>query len=293
MLFMTTKMIRSLVSIAACFCLARPALAWNAEGHMVVAQIAYNHLDPAVKATCDALIAVPLSFSSTSTSNFVTAAVWADDFKTSLGTGTSHYIDLPIILNGPYSTNDAPPGVPNVVTALNQYIATLQNNSAALTDRATALRYVLHFAGDIQQPLHASNGISTNTPPPDGDAGGNGFNLTGHWSELHALWDDGGGWLPNDISRPLTPTSQAALNAKAAIAETAYPYTFSVGSIPDPMTWAWESYGIAATVAYVGITNNTTPTVSYTNTAQITTIQRMAIGGQRLAKLLNMLGIVG
>src|SRR2546425_10901000 len=97
-------MSKSLIILCACFCLSRPVQAWNAEGHMVVAQIAYNHLDPEVKAKCDALIAVPLTLASSSSSNFVTAAVWADDFKSSLGTGTSHYIDIGISLDG-YPTN--------------------------------------------------------------------------------------------------------------------------------------------------------------------------------------------
>src|SRR6185369_11394044 len=69
-------------------------LAWNAEGHMTVAQIAYNHLNPSVKTRCDNLIAVSMGTnSSNGTSNFVTAAVWADDFKTPLGTANWHYID--------------------------------------------------------------------------------------------------------------------------------------------------------------------------------------------------------
>ena len=281
-----TTMIKFLICLGTCFCLSRSVLAWNAEGHMVVAQIAYNHLDPGVKAKCDALIGVALSFSSTSSSNFVTAACWADDFKSSLGTGTSHYIDLPISLDG-YPTNSFPPGVPNVVTAINQNIATLQDPTQSLANQATALRYLIHFCGDITQPLHCANGITTNNAPSGGDAGGNGFNLTGKWSELHALWDAGGGFLPDNFSRPLSATSLAVITNKAAAAEAAYPYTLSVGSIPDPMIWATNSWSLAKGVAYVGITNNTSPTVSYTNTAQALTLQRMSIGGQCLAKLLN------
>jgi len=252
---------------------------------MLVAQIAYNHLDPEVKVRCDALVAVPLTYSSTQSSNFVTAAVWADDFKSQLGTGTSHYIDLPISLDG-YPTNGVPPEVPNVVTALNQYIATLQSTNATLTDQATALRYVLHYVGDIEQPLHCSNGISTNQPT--GDAGGNGFYITGNWSNLHSLWDSGGGYLTDSISRkPFSSASQATVNNKVAGIEADYPYAKSVGSNPDPMDWAVEGRGIAETIVYKNISSNTAPSSAYLNTAQTTTEQRMAIGGQRLAKLLN------
>ena len=55
--------------------------AWNAEGHMVVAQIAYNHLDAAVKNRCDTLIATPVNNASNYNNTFVTAACWADDIK--------------------------------------------------------------------------------------------------------------------------------------------------------------------------------------------------------------------
>jgi hypothetical protein len=89
------KMIKFLASLCACFCFSQTMLAWNVEGHMVVAQIAYNHLDSTVKAKCDALVAVPLAYGGNSTSNFVTAACWADDYKSQLNTGTGHYIDLP------------------------------------------------------------------------------------------------------------------------------------------------------------------------------------------------------
>ncbi|MGA2139470.1 MAG: S1/P1 nuclease [Verrucomicrobiia bacterium] len=269
---MTIKTITSLTCLAACFCLARPVLAWNGQGHMVVAQIAYNHLDPAVKAKCDALIALPPPCDSVS-HTFVSDSTWADN-RCESWTSSQHYIDIPISLDG-YPTNGVANDSTNVVTAIRQYTAILQDPTANPTNQATALRYLIHFCGDITQPCHASTGVCTNMPT--GDVGGNHFYLNGTWSELHALWDAGGGFL----------TDGASVSNKAAAVEAAYPYTFSVGSIPDPMTWALESHGIAATVAYVGISSNTTPSVAYTNAAQATTAQRMAIGGQRLAKLLN------
>ena len=111
---MSTRITQLLAVVCVCFCLARPVLAWNAEGHMVVAQIAYNHLDSEVKAKCDALIAVPLTFGDSRSTNFVTASVWADDFKSSLGTGLQHYIDLYFSLDGT-STNGLVPDATNAV----------------------------------------------------------------------------------------------------------------------------------------------------------------------------------
>lgn len=277
---------RLTTTLCAFFGLSYSALAWNAEGHMVVAQIAYNHLDPAAKTNCDALIAVPLNYGSSANNTFVTAACWADDYKSSLGTGASHYIDLAFSLDGT-PTNGVGPDYPNVVTAINAAIATLQNPTASQTDQATQLRYLLHFVGDIQQPLHCSTAVFASKP--NGDAGGNGFYINGTWSNLHWLWDAGGGFLSDSLHRPLSSSSQATLDAKVAGIETDYPYTPNLGTIPDPMDWAQEGLGIAETVVYVNITLNSTPSATYLNTAQSTTEQRMAAGGHRLADLLNTL----
>jgi hypothetical protein len=251
---------------------------------MVVAQIAYNHLDPAVKSRCDALIAVPLTFAGSGSSNFVTAASWADDFKSQLGTGGWHYIDLTLHLDG--LTNEAAnPPQSNVVYAINLCLTNLLNPATSQSNQAVFLRYLLHFVGDIQQPLHCSDAVSTNHPT--GDAGGNFFSVTG-WSSLHSLWDSGGGYL-NDpsMSRPLNSTGQTTLSNKVAAVEADYPFTPNPGSIPNPMDWAQEGLGLAQTVSYTGITENTSPSSAYLANAQATSEQRMAAGGHRLADLLN------
>jgi hypothetical protein len=239
---------------------------------MVVAQIAYNHLDPEAKARCDALIAIPVPCG-TASGTFVSDSTWADQ-RCESGTSAQHYIDIPISLDG-YPTNGVVDDPTNVVAAIRQYVSILQDATAGVTNQSKALRYLIHFVGDIQQPLHCSTGVTTNRPT--GDAGGNSFSLSGAWSNLHSLWDAGGGYL----------TDGMAVSNKAAQVEAAYPYTKSIGSIPDPMDWAQEGREIARTNCYVGITNGTTPSVSYTNMAQAVAKQRMAIGGQRLAKLLN------
>ncbi|HKI70663.1 MAG TPA: S1/P1 nuclease [Verrucomicrobiae bacterium] len=265
---------------------SHPVRAWNAEGHMIIAQIAYNHLNPDVKAKCDSFIAVPLTYSSSGTSTFVTAAAWADDFKSKLGTGEWHYIDLPFSLDGTPTTGVAVASF-DVVQAINLCIATLQNPGETQSNQAVSLRYLLHFVGDIQQPLHCSTAVTASRP--GGDAGGNGFYINGDWSNLHSLWDSGGGYLTDSLYRPLSASGQNILNAKVAAVEAAYPYDYSahVGNIPDPMNWAEESLDLAQTVAYVSITRNTSPSTAYLNTAMATTEQRMAAGGHRLADLLN------
>jgi hypothetical protein len=280
------NVVKFLISLCACLCLVQPVLAWDAEGHMVVAQIAYNHLDSAVKARCDALIAAPVTPGGSSTSNFVTASCWADDYKSQLGSSIWHYIDLPFSLDGT-PTNGFVPASFDVVQAINLSISTLQSSSASQSNQAVSLRYLIHFVADIQQPLHTSDAFFSSQP--NGDGGGNGFRLNGTWSNLHYLWDDGGGCLLDNLPRPLSSSSQTTLSNKVAAIEAVYPYTRNVGTIPNPMDWAREGQGVAKTVSYVGISLNSTPSTSYTNTAQTTTGQRMALGGHRLADLLNTL----
>src|SRR5439155_15124149 len=135
------------------------------------------------------------------------------------------------------------------------------------------------------QPLHSSTAVSASRPA--GDAGGNSFSITGQWSNLHSLWDAGGGYLTNSLFRPLSPTDQTTLNAKVPAAEAAYPYTPHSGTIPNPMDWAQEGLGLAQTVSYVGITQGAAPSSNYLSSAQATTAQRLALGGDRLADLLN------
>jgi len=250
---------------------------------MVVSQMAYNHLTPAVKARCDALIAVPLTNASSSTSNFVTAAVWADDFKSQLGTAIWHYIDLPFSLDGTDTSGFVPASF-DVVQAINLCVSNLASAATTETDKATALRYILHFVGDIQQPLHCSTAISA--AHPNGDGGGNGFSLNGTYGNLHSLWDSGGGYVGVNLSRPLSTSGINTISNKVFECEAAYPYSPTNG-VQDPMDWALEGQNLAETVCYVGITEGSTPSSTYTNTAQATTKQRLAAGGHRLADLLN------
>lgn len=72
----------------------------------------------------------------------------------------------------------------------NTYATVMKNNYNNETRaRSYALRLLIHYLGDVHQPLH---GLSRVNPEfPAGDRGGNSFPLKNHYSigELHALWD--------------------------------------------------------------------------------------------------------
>ncbi len=202
-------MTKFLTSLCALLCLQLSVRAWNAEGHMVVAQIAYNHLNPVAKAKCNALIAVNLgTYYSDRSTNFVTAASWADDSKVHWTPAIWHYIDLPFSLDG-YPTSGVTVDPFDVVKAINLCITNLQSSANTQSNQAVFLRYLLHFVGDIQQPLHCSTAVSS--VRHGGDAGGNTFYITtDDWSNLHSLWDEGGGFLTDPITRPLTIPSKTS-----------------------------------------------------------------------------------
>lgn len=55
--------------------------------------------------------------------------------------------------------------------------------------KSYALRLLIHYIGDIHQPLHCSTRV--NKDYPKGDKGGNMFLLPYHYgsSDLHGVWD--------------------------------------------------------------------------------------------------------
>lgn len=78
-----------------------------------------------------------------------------------------------------------------------------------------ALKLLIHYVADISQPLHNVNRITADLP--DGDKGGNLFNLTYHLgvSELHALWDTAIYSVAQNVSAPLTNETYNYIHARA------------------------------------------------------------------------------
>lgn len=263
-----------------------PCMAWHDEGHMVVAQIAYSHLSDSVKAKCDALIAVQLSLGASTNNTFITSSCWADDYKSELNTKNQHYIDMPLSLDGT-KISEPKPASSDLVRAIRDCVTTLQSTNASSLEQGSSLRYLIHFIGDIHQPLHCATGVTSHLP--DGDLGGNKFLLLGEWKNLHMLWDAGGGFVADKLIRPLDPTNQSILDAKVAAIEQDHPYQTTIKEIPDFIEWAKESNALAKSVCYEGIHKNTAPSSEYLEKAKKLTDERLALAGHRLADLLEII----
>ncbi|NLA68832.1 MAG: S1/P1 nuclease [Gammaproteobacteria bacterium] len=158
---------------------AGDALAWSAEGHRIVAHIAQTGLTPKALAEVERLLAGEPDPS------LPGIATWADDLRETdeamaRHTARWHYINFDGRC-GFEPPRDCP-GNNCVVTQTNLLFRTLADPRSEDEARAQALRFVVHFVGDLHQPLHAS---------PRDDKGGNDYqvNIGGEGSNLHRVWD--------------------------------------------------------------------------------------------------------
>jgi hypothetical protein len=274
---------RTLLPFALVFA-AVSAQAWNDTGHMVIAEIARRQLDPAVLQEANALLQVG---GTERTREFICAACWADDTRTPEN-GPWHYINLHFRDDGRPSSNV--PLEENAVVAIRRFSAVLRDRSRPQVQRADALRFLLHFVGDLHQPLHAVARDSDEFPK--GDRGGNDFAIQApagfesNVRNLHILWDLGVGVFPR-TQRPLSHAHRLLVEGLASSIMAAYPRE-SIAGIDDlePMNWAREGLAVAKTVVY-DLEPGSRPDTAYIAKAQPVAALRAAMAGYRLANVLN------
>lgn len=289
---------RSRVAIGViCFILITPTLtlSWGAGGHMMTAQVAFDRLNPRAKAQARKLLAIkinPADVTAKST-NFINAAHWADDlrpFPEFDSFKALHFIDTPFSDDGT-ALPTVPP--PDIVTALEENVNILKTSTDD-NARAQALRFIIHFVGDIHQPLHCATRVSSALP--NGDRGGNSVNLkipqpngTMKNTNLHSYWDGGIGTFPKTGPNFAPPPLSEIPRPVATIIRTyrATDPALKLNKPTDFAGWAGESHQLAKDVAYKGITNNGTPSAAYNRAATRVVRKRVAWGGYRLAALLN------
>lgn len=282
-----------------CLILCNPSisLGFGAGGHMITASIAFDRLNPRAKAQVQTLLAIPINPSAISakSKDFVNAAHWADDLRSVPAFKSFeplHFIDKPFSTDG--TSLPAIPA-PNIVTALRDNVRILRT-STNKNARAQALRLIIHFVGDIHQPLHCVSKVSRALP--HGDQGGNLLTIkitdsNGNLRsvKLHSYWDGGlesfpkGGPAPEFLPPPLNKIPPAA-----AAAMRGNPANDPAIKLNDPFNfpaWANESFGLAKSVAYNGMSNGVEPNLAYRTKGVKVSRQRAAWGGYRLAALLN------
>ncbi|RFF41300.1 endonuclease [Xanthomonas nasturtii] len=242
------------------------ALAWGPQGHRLVARIAETELSPQARAQVAQLLAGEPD------PTLHGVASWADALREhdpDLGkrSGPWHYVNL-----GEHDCAYSPPrDCPDgncVIAALDQQTALLADRNQPLDVRRQALKFVVHFVGDIHQPMHAGYAH---------DKGGNDFQLQvdGKGSNLHALWDSG---MLNDRHLSDDAYLQRLLALPAATAVSA--------ALPPPAAaWAQASCKIAITPGVYPSAHVLPQT--YIATYRPVAETQLRLAGDRLAAVLN------
>lgn len=273
---------------------ASPAFAWGDQGHKVVALVADHYLKPAVRQKIKAMLAQDTSGLTPSTS-IADEATWADRFRDSDRNTTKirydltrnwHFVDIEIAgadidaacFGHPASEPNASDGPAEacVVDKINSFAAELKEPTTSATERRAALQFLLHFVGDLHQPLHSSN---------DHDKGGNDKKVKAAGvpsGSLHHYWDAvfvaNLGSVPQKIAGQLVKTTTSG--------------QIKAWSKGDAESWALQSLQVSKLRAYGGLgvpdaSGKFMLSATYVTEANKTVARQLARAGVRLAKLLN------
>jgi S1/P1 Nuclease len=252
------------VIFAAFLAAAAPLFAWGPEGHNLVARIAEAQLTPAVHARVAEILGANATMASVS--------VWADQVRRSRPeTAPWHDVEIPIHkrLN---MKRDCPNG-DCVIAKIADFRTALADPSTAPAARREALMFLIHFVGDMHQPLHCSS---------NKDHGGSDTHVqyNGRTVTLHAAWDIN---LPRHVGREeeLFPSLSAESSQHAA--------EFAQGGVTD---WAEEAHEAAAKIVYGKLPKHhgDQPAVldaNYESAAAPLIRLQLERAGARLARVLN------
>jgi hypothetical protein len=286
------------------FALATPALAWNAAGHRLVANIAWAQLEPVAREQASLLLRAHPDYErwrqraskdDVDREVFVEASTWADEIRKDprFYDADGHEATPPLagfpdmerhrdwhFVNWPL---DARPGKVAIGGMLDRQLVVLaatldrrQRTHVVASERGYALVWLIHLVGDAHQPLHAS--LRRDAGLDDEQLIViNPFNPRRPRSTLHAFWDDlpGPAWLRGE-----------RLDARTRALIAAHPRLSESGSDE----WLAESWQLARDEAYpAGEEIPLTLDSAFYEKSRKIADRRVAAAGHRLAALLNRL----
>ncbi len=255
--------------------------AWGPQGHRLVAKVATNHLSADARANVAWLLG---------TETLADVSVWADEYLIGNNqTSYWHYINIPPDATGYDRDRDCPrqPGaaagsrldvwrdcVIERIAYSEQRVADLKLDRA---DRAVALKFLVHFVGDLHQPFHAL-GV---------ERGGNGILVSVFGSpncryssgdtvpcNLHAVWDT------ELIARRRLGDDQYLEELEELIKGRGW----TISTPGTPTEWAMQSHALARAAL---VTPGADIDAAYYRKQISIVNDRLALGGLRLAALLN------
>jgi hypothetical protein len=216
--------------------------------------VAAHYLEPSTRERLNALLATDHS-GLTADAGIAAEATWADRYRDSdrntsrtqyLQTREWHYVDLELDAPDERSAcHDHPVLSPDILASrgdphdcivdkIDQFRVELANPRTAPPERLMALQFLLHFIGDLHQPLHAAD---------DQDHGGNEVRvvLAGFRAgNLHQYWD-------TVFVERLGMNSAAVATTLFADIAPAQRREWASGA---PADWAMQSFALAKSIAY-------------------------------------------
>jgi len=207
---------------------------WGKQGHMMIAQIAWDRLTNNAKNIAD-------NFMGSDT--MAELAPLPDDYRyTPQGKWSApcHFCNLP---RG--ATNFTMDNCPDlcVVKSIQNYSSILTNEQPNPTQcdydlgvEPCALEFLVHYVGDVHQPLHVSFTY---------DEGGNDVKVIfyGQATNLHAVWDD---YIIEHWNSDFSSATQELEDMIENEPSLVQQYLNSM----NPITWADESFGYVLSTVY-------------------------------------------
>jgi hypothetical protein len=221
------------------------AAAWGDLGHKVTALVAYRHMTPKARSALDATLAGVRD--TLTPPDFASRTTWADKYRnTHRETAAWHFADIEIdhpdlkaaCFDFPALGKTQPasqgPAQDCVVNKIDEFAAELKNPATPPAERLLALKFLIHFIGDLHQPLHTAD---------HADRGGNCISLAPPLrgaANLHAYWD---------------VAVVESLGTSAEQIADKLDSTLTVEQIKDwtrgtPRSWAMESFELGRRDAY-------------------------------------------
>lgn len=251
------------------------SFAWGPEGHRVIADIARSHLSANARAHVRELLG---------NDDLAAVANWADEIKSErLETAGWHFVDIPRDSAGFVESRDCfQPDARHssseqdhhncVVDRIEIFQRVLADKNAARDQRIEALKFLVHFVGDVHQPLHAIAEAR----------GGNDIHVIEFGSSqcgsrpcnLHFVWDIG----------LIEHSRRDEADYDKALEQLINREHLSVRAASTPDDWANESFQAAKAV---WVNDGGAVDEAYYRKNISVVDERLALAGLRLAKVLN------
>ena len=246
-----------LVLVALLLATPSTVFAWGPTGHRVVGRIAMHHLTDEAARAVECILGPE---------GLDQVATWPDEIRSDPTWSKStpwHFISIDD--NETLETTQRDPAG-DVLEAIQRFTAVLRDPQATQASKQEALKFLVHFVGDLHQPLHVGRRA---------DRGGNSIKVTlfGQETNLHSVWDAG-----------LIDSEKLSFSELAAFIDHPTWQELQTWQGSSPAEWANESKAVRDRVYQIGDGK-----LSYEYAyQQIPLIKRRLLqAGVRLAGLLN------